>query len=160
MKLPDIRPSVIKQRFIKILIPDEIFNNYEYSVYVDCKRPVKVNFDCLLSCLEKESDLLTRPHKKRSCIYDEGLFCIKKRKGSKDVILKQLDSYKSQGYPKGNGLHASGLLLRRHTEEIKKFNTLWWLQVMEYSHRDQISLPYVAWKTDTKISLMKRRCNK
>ncbi len=148
--------SVRRQRWVKICIPDEIFDNYEYSVYVDCKRPMSVDFDYLLNCMEAESDFLTRPHRRRSCAYDEGMFCIDRKKDHKAVILKQLGFYKSQKFPTHCGLHATGLLMRRHTEKMKEFSSLWWKQVERYSHRDQISLPYVAWKYDMKISLRRR----
>jgi len=149
--------SVMKQRRIKICIPDEIFDNYEYSVYVDCKRPYSVDFEYLMSCLEPGSDFLTRRHKRRSCTYDEGMFCIARKKDHKSVILKQLEFYKSQKFPTHYGLHATGLLMRRHTEKVREFSTLWWEQIEKYSHRDQISLPYVAWKYGMKISLWGRR---
>lgn len=153
MRLRGIRSNVLKQRYIKICIPPEIFNNYEYSIYIDCKRPFHIDFNQLLSALEPGSDFLTRPHRKRSCIYDEGEFCVKKKKADKKEVERQLSFYKAEGYPEKNGLHASGLLLRRHTQQVKEFGELWWEQVKKYSHRDQISLPYVAWKHDFKISL-------
>lgn len=149
--------SVRRQRFVKICIPDEIFDNHEYSVYVDCKRPYSVDFDYLLSCMEEGSDIVTRQHRRRSCAYDEGEFCIIKKKDHKATILKQLEYYKSQDYPAHNGLHASGLLLRRHTEKMKWFSEFWWQQIEKYSHRDQISLPYVGWKHGMKISICGRR---
>ena len=148
--------AVMRQRFVKICIPDEIFNNYEYSVYVDCKRPFLVDFDYLLSCLELESDIVVRRHQRRDCVYTEGVFCIKKFRELKTNILRQLDSYGIENYPYNNGLYRTGLLFRRHTKEMKEFSKLWWKQLKKYSNRDQISFPYVAWKHDKKISLYKR----
>lgn len=148
--------SVMRQRWVKICIPNEIFDNYEYSVYVDCKRPYSVDFDYLMSCMEADSDIVTRRHRRRSCIYDEGQFCIEKKKDNKRIITKQLDFYRSQDYPAHNGLHASGLLFRQHTEKMKEFSERWWQQVERFSHRDQISLPYVGWKYGMKISLCGR----
>lgn len=148
--------SVRSQRFVKICIPEEIFNNYEYSVYVDCKRPYTIDFDYLLGCMEDGSDLVTRRHRRRSCLYDEGEFCIKKKKDTSEIISKQLIFYANDKYPAHNGLQASGILMRRHTKKMRGFSKLWWKQVEEYSHRDQISLPYVAWKHGMKISLCGR----
>ena len=155
MDLNHLTP-IRRQRFVKICIPDEIFDNYEYSVYLDCKRPYSINFNYLLKHMLPGSDLLTRQHRRRSCAYDEGKFCIGKKKDKKEVISNQLDFYRSENYPTRNGLHASGLLLRRHTEELREFLRLWWEQIEKYSHRDQISLPYVAWKHDVLISTCRR----
>lgn len=148
--------AVRRQRWIKICIPDEIFNNYEYSVYVDCKRASVIDFEWLLSFMKPQSDFVTRRHKTRDCIYGEGRVCIEKSKDDEATILKQLDFYRSEDYPTHNGLHYSYILLRRHTEKMKMFSMLWWKQLEEYSFRDQISLPYVAWKHGMKISLCER----
>ena len=149
--------SIRSQRRVKILIPDEIFDNYEYSVYVDCKRPLAVDFEWLLDLLEPQSDFMTRLHRrKRDCVYEEGRICIERRLDNREDILRQLDFYKSENYPAHNGLYWTTILFRRHTKRLKQFSTLWWDQVERYSYRDQISLPYVAWKHDMKISICPR----
>jgi len=148
--------SVRRQRWLKVCIPDEIFDNYEYSVYVDCKRESVVDFEWLLSFMKPTSDFVTRRHKTRDCIYEEGKVCIEKRKDDEAIILKQLDFYHNEGYPFHNGLHYSYILLRRHTKRLKEFLKLWWEQIEKYSFRDQISLPYVAWKHSMKISICAR----
>jgi len=154
-KYDHLEPTM-RQRLVKICIPKELFDNYEYSVYVDCKRPFLVDFDYLLSCLKSESDLAIRRHGKRDCVYTEGTFCIEKYPELRLDILKQLDFYSIENYPRNNGLYRTGLLFRRHTKELKEFSKLWWEQLKKYSNRDQISFPYVAWKYDMEISLYKR----
>jgi len=149
--------SIRAQRFVKICIPDEIFDNYEYSVYVDCKRESVINFEWLLNFMEPHSDFLTRRHKTRNCVYEEGRVCIEKRRDDEATILKQLDFYRNEGYPLHNGLHYSYILLRRHTRRLEKFSRLWWGQLEKYSHRDQISLPYVAWKHNEVVSICPRQ---
>ena len=147
---------VRRQRSVKILIPDEIFDNYEYSVYVDCKRNVIIDFEYILSFMDSGSDFVTREHRKRRCVYEEGRVCIAQGKDSETIILKQLDFYRSENYPVHNGLQYTFMILRRHTKELKEFMNLWWEQLTTYSYRDQISLPYVAWKHDIKVSLCGR----
>ena len=156
MKL-DYRSSVMNQRRVKICIPDEIFDNYEYSVYVDCKRPAQVDFEKALSCLEQGSDFLTRKHPKRECAYDEGKVCVEKKKDSEETIMRQLRFYQKAGFPYYNGLYWTVKLFRRHTRKLKFFSELWWGQLLRFSHRDQISLPYVAWKHNMKISVYPER---
>lgn len=151
------RTSIRNQRFVKICIPDEIFDNYEYSLYSDCKRPFMFDFDFLLSRMEPQSDFLIRRHQKRTCLYDEAMVCIKKKKDSEEIITKQTDFYRSKNYPRHNGLYVSFWLFRRHTEKMKMFSMLWWMQLEKYSHRDQISLPYVVWKHGMKISVCERQ---
>lgn len=156
MRLDSIA-AVRRQRWVKICIPDEIFDNYEYSFYVDCKRPFKIDFEWLLSHLGPRSDFMTRLHRrKRDCIYEEGKICIERGLGDPTDISRQLKFYEDKGYPFHNGLYWTTILIRRHTVKLKMFSMLWWKQIEKYSHRDQISLPYVAWKHGMKISVCPR----
>ncbi len=145
---PNQPSSVMQQRFMKIVIPDEIYDNYEYSAYVDCKRPAGIDFEDCVNQLKDESDFLTRKHPKRDCVYDEARFCIGKKgiKGKISDLEKQIEHYKEEKYPEHNGLYYTNWIFRRHTTRIQWFSDLWWNQLVEFSHRDQISLPYVLWK--------------
>lgn len=152
----DHLPSVKRNRLIKICIPDEIFDNYEYSVYTDWKCPTIIDFNWLLNSIKPDSDFLVRQHRERNCIYDEALACIEKEKDVEEIIIVQMNSYRNEKYPAHNGLYAAYTLFRRHTKRLKEFSRLWWEQVEKYSSRDQISLPYVAWKYGMKISVYER----
>ncbi len=147
--------STRKNRIVKILIPDEIFDNYEYSLYLDYKHPSEINFKKMLGYLEPGSDMLVTRHPRRDCIYDEGEICAKIGKDNEEDISRALNFYRSEGYPEHNGLYANWWLFRRHTKRLRQFMALWWEQVEKYSCRDQISLPYVAWKHNVKISVLK-----
>lgn len=158
MNLKNLSSSPIKkQRFIKICIPDEIFNNYEYSVYVDIKRPVHVDFDWMLSFLKPDSDIVLRQHPARNCAYDEANFLFKKNRYDNKSIRKQVDFYKKENLPINSGLYSSFQIFRRHTKRLKELMYLWWKQVEQFSYRDQISLPYIAWKYGMNISIIPRR---
>ncbi len=157
MNLNHISIPIKRQRFVKICVPDELFNNYEYSVYVDIKRPFSVDFEKLLNMLEHKSDFLTRWHPSRDCAYDEAKWLIRKGRFDEANILKQIEFYQKEKFPTHNGLYWTTILFRRHTKRLKEFSRLWWEQIKKYSHRDQISLPYVAWKYNMKISMYMRQ---
>lgn len=152
----DCLDSVRKNRRLKILIPEEIFNNYKYSLYLDYKHPMTIDYENLFSGLEFGSDILISKHKNRDCVYDEGRKCIDVGKGEEAEILRQLNFYKKENYPIHNGLYAAYWIFRRHTVALKLNMESWWEQVERFSSRDQISLPYVAWKHNVKISLNRR----
>ena len=147
---------VRRNRFVKICIPDEIFYNYEYSIYMDYKHPTDIDFDLFLSRLEPGSDMLISKHKKRDCIYDEAEKCIELGKGNEYEIRRQVKAYREDGYPAHSGLYAAYWIFRRHTEKVREFSRMWWHEVERHSYRDQISLPYTAWKHDMNISLNRR----
>jgi len=148
---------ILRQRFVKIRIPDEIFNNYEYSVYVDIKRPYSIDFERMLSCLELDTDILLQQHRARDCAYDEGKFLLRKGIYDSEAILRQMDFYKKEKFPAHNGLYVTGQLFRRHTKRLKDFLKLWWEQVESFSYRDQLSFPYAMWKDGMRISTFPSR---
>lgn len=41
---------------------------------------------------------------------------------------------------------ATGVMIRENTPEMEKFGELWWHEVNNYSHRDQLSFGYAAEK--------------
>jgi len=69
--------AIEKNRFIKICIPDEIFDNYQYSVYVDCKRPKRIDFEAFLSEMKPGSFFMTGKHRVRNCVYYENEYITK-----------------------------------------------------------------------------------
>ncbi len=106
---------------------------------------------------DDKSDFLTREHQYRDCIYVEGSKCIDNNKGNPHDIEKQLNRYRQDNYPEHNGLYYTAWLFRRHTEKLKFFSELWWGQLKRFSHRDQVSLPYVAWKHNFRITQYRGR---
>ena len=44
-----------------------------------------------------------------------------------------------------------GILLRRKNLKVSLFNNKWWHEINKGSIRDQISFPYVEWKTGMNI---------
>ena len=52
-----------------------------------------------------------------------------------------------ENYPPNLGLLSAMVLVRRHNEaDVKKVGEEWWEEMKYYSHLDQMSFNYVAWK--------------
>jgi hypothetical protein len=67
-------------------------------------------------------------------------------KDEKSIVLKQLDSYTSDGFPDNFGLYQNGFFVRENNAETNLIYNAWWIEVKKHSYRDQISFPYVLWK--------------
>lgn len=91
-------------------------------------------------------------HPLRDCIYKEAEACIALGKDSKSMIMSQVSSYKWAGYPQNAGLNATGVIIRDNNPTIVKFCEHWWEQVHLFSHRDQLSFNYIAWKLGFKFN--------
>jgi len=102
----------------------------------------------------KDADFALFRHPHRDCIYDEVRACIEYRKDKPEIMKRQVERYRAEGYPEHGGLASTGFLLRRQTEAVIRFNEMWWAEIENGSHRDQLSLPYVHWKTGLKFSVI------
>jgi hypothetical protein len=148
----DHLPSVRRQRRTKILIPEEIYDNYEFSIWVDSRPKLAADPYSLIDYMEPDSDMMLMRHNDRDCVYDEGRVCVDNGKAIEKEVSNQLDFYRDIGYPPHNGLWATNMMLRRHTGTLLKLMRIWWSQIEAFSHRDQISLPYAARVAKAKIS--------
>lgn len=134
---------VRKNRMVK-LQPHIYFSEYEYSVYVDGRIDIIGDIKELLAKYDYPI-MLAFKHPLRSCIYEEGQACIDKGKEDPDVIMKQLDYYKSQGHPEQAGLIEACALIRKHNDpSIVKIMNGWLNELLARSRRDQLSFPFVA----------------
>ena len=141
-QLDPIRAS----RFAKIL-PHRLLPEYDASLYIDCnvrlKRDVSELFDL--------GHLWVVPkHPHRECIFfEESKKLLEKRKiDDPRQLLDQLRRYRLAGMPEYFGLTENSFIVRQHHHEtVKEFGEAWWQEYLNGCPRDQISFPFVAWKT-------------
>jgi hypothetical protein len=89
-------------------------------------------------------------HPVRNCLYTEGDAVIRFGKAYSGNVKKLTEKYKNEGYPEGNGLYETSVLVRPRTDEL---NSRWWEEI-RLCIRDQISLPYVLWKMGLKFDIL------
>jgi len=137
-------------RYYKILPHRiDIFKNYQYSFWIDGNREFVINPNAVVKSLKDEIIMVGRHYRteKRDC-YDEAEQCIRLRKDKPQKIKKQVEFYKNQGLPENFGLWGCPVMLRRHNDlQCIKFCEMWWEEILFRSCRDQISFPYIVWKT-------------
>ena len=121
----------------------------EFTIYIDGNFEIRTPVEEMLGWLG-DNDIALSRHPWRGSLYGEAITC--KRLWPKEPIDAQVKQYREEGCPEEHTLFAGGIIIRRHTEQIKKMNELWWGQLEKFSCRDQISLPYALWKTGTKCS--------
>ncbi len=143
----DFRPKL--HRDIKIR-PHHHLPKYEKCVWVDGNLELVIPLSQLVG--NKEGFwLMTHPD--RNCLFKEAARCAELKKDDHDILFKQIEKYSQEGYPVENGLSATGCLIRDWDTDIINFCELWWDEVRELSVRDQISFPYVVWKTGLKFNM-------
>ncbi|MCY7152798.1 DUF616 domain-containing protein [Streptococcus gallolyticus subsp. gallolyticus] len=137
--------NIEKSRFPKIL-PHRIFQDYDYSIYVDANVRIISDIRKSISSLGK-IPFASHWHPERNSIYQEAKACILAKKGNPKLITEQMVRYRKLGMPDNFGLIECNILVREHnSESCKKLMELWWEEfINSKSYRDQLSLPFVIW---------------
>lgn len=122
----------------------------DYWLWIDNNCQLQTNPYEFLSYLDG-CDIVVMPHPERNNIIEEARVLFKWQPQLTFKMQEQIDFYYQDGYVP-NTLYETKVLMRRNTPNVRNFNELWWNQISEYSIRDQISFPYVSWKTKTFIN--------
>ena len=147
-------------RFAKIL-PHRLLAEYDVSLYLDCNVRIKRD----VSDLFELDDLWVVPkHPERECIFLEESKAVLKLQKDYNImqLMNQLLRYKLDGMPNYFGLTENNFIIRKHNDNnVIEFCEEWWKEYINGSPRDQISFPYVAWKTNFKFRMFERKfCDK
>lgn len=154
----DIRPlpeetnglsQVKKQRYVKINA-HKVLPEYKLSIWVDGNVDITGDLNKFVNSVEVSGTSVYVPqHPQRNCTYEEADAVIKMRKDKAENVKPQMDRYKDEGFPSNYGLLQSNIMLRMHNEEdcIRLMET-WSDELMNNSHRDQLSFNYAAWKNE------------
>ncbi|MGR8934455.1 MAG: glycosyltransferase domain-containing protein [Gammaproteobacteria bacterium] len=106
----------------KILV-HEYFPDHEYSLWLDGNFTLapQMNIKAFISVCLADADLATFKHPNvlasgsryyRNCVYAEAEVCTQLKLDDPRKIIAQIDRYKNEGYPRADGLRASGVLIR------------------------------------------------
>ncbi len=132
-------------------LPEE----YDASIWIDGKMNAMKRLDKISKELLSTGVFFAKKHDKRKCVYTEAAKAAADNKDNPEVISRQVEKYKKEGYPENNGLIASGIIFRKHKDEhLIECQEAWWQEVTNHSRRDQISFPYAAWKTNFSYDLI------
>lgn len=161
----DIRPlpegvselsQVKKQRYVKINA-HKVLPEYDLSVWVDGSVTVKGDINALLSStLDDDCSVYVPKHPTRKCIYAEAKAVVSMKKDVSENVKPQMERYKEEGFPTDYGLLQSNIIIRKHNEpDCIRLMEAWSEEVMNGSHRDQLSFNYCCWKNkDIKIKYL------
>lgn len=146
----DLPPNMMNRRY-KIL-PHLFFPEYQSSLYVDANVGILKNPKDLAAKYLSQYDFVAPKHFARNCVYDEARECIVLMKDDPASIKKQMQRYKHEGLPVGLGLTENNILLRNHNVvSVIAAMTAWWKELQNETKRDQLSLPYVIWRSSLKF---------
>jgi len=160
-ELAGLSPTMTN-RFAKFF-PHAIFPEAEISIYVDANILILTDLTPLIAeFCASGADIGLFPHKQRFDIHEELAFLTKVGKVPVADVAKgeaQIAFYHADGLPDGHLFTENAIIFRRHCREgednhaLEAAMDLWWQQMQIYTRRDQLSLPYVLYKSDLKAKL-------
>jgi hypothetical protein len=138
------------QAFKSRILPHLYLKEYDCSIYVDGHLYIK---DDLTELIEKtNSKIAALKHNYRNCAYDEAVAVVENCMANAHVVRKQMNRYKTQGFPDSFGLSNNGVLIRRHNDaELIQAMELWWEEFQRGAKRSQLSFEYALWKHDIPV---------
>ena len=144
--------NILKNRYMK-MHPYELFENYDYSIYIDGNVKVMSDLTELVYAINENVGIAMHKHQFRDCICDEIEVCKIKKKGNYKEMKRQVEKYVQNGFPKKFGmLEATIIVTDLKNKVAKKILNDWWDEfISTESLRDQISLQYIVWKNKLKI---------
>lgn len=151
--IPRIFSDVRRDSRIPKLLPHIYFPESTYTLYVDANIILKIPLQRVIDTWLEDADIAVFGHSTRDCLFDEAKECIRLELDKKEIIEAQIKRYK--GFPKKNGLYQGGVILRKNTPAIKRFNEAWFAQYCTGCKRDQVSFPYVIEKEGITINAIK-----
>lgn len=144
------RPNMMN-RYCK-LFPHEILPDFDYSIYLDGNIRVIGDLSPLMNEFRNSGCAVGLfRHWQRKDLAEEIDACVrlgKFKENEKVLSEQQIQVYHNKGLPTDQPLMDNGILFRWHRHrELPAAMRLWWEQLRSFSGRDQLSLPYVVWKT-------------
>lgn len=132
-------------RFPKIL--SHLFFPWEETLYIDA------NVKILGLPKFKEPFCVLKHPDGRGSVFNEGDAVVRLGKDKKDIVLPQLKKYMKEKLP-SRPIPTCSVIYRNKPINFIEFENLWWREVVNHSHRDQLSFYYAAWKSGLRFSTL------
>lgn len=122
--------------------PESLLPEYEASLWMDANIRIASNcvYDRFVELCEKGVMVASVKHLVCDCVYKEMFAVMDFMYERESVVLTWGHFLRKRDFPKQAGMFETGLLFRKHSEEVVGiFDSIWWSYVENYSKRDQLS---------------------
>jgi|GEM_PF-3513506 len=138
-----------ESRFPKICFQHFIPEKTEIVIYTDSNIYLKKTPEQIAEIYLGNSDLAIFKHPYRNCLYKE-IECVIQTERLQNPYLQrkiriQKENYKKLGMPENFGLWENNFIIRRNTSKVIDFMNMWFIELLKFQWRDQVSFPFVLW---------------
>ena len=157
-KYNEIEDPKRKASLLKIEYYELFGNEYDIIVSIDGNILIRNNLSMILDKewginLSQPWDFAIFDHYERQCVYQEAVVVRTYKLDAEKTIGDHMEKYRTENYPKNNGLWETTILVRNNkSEKLKETCKIWSEEYRNGSRRDQLSVNYSFWKAD-KIGL-------
>ncbi|XKT75429.1 MAG: methyltransferase domain-containing protein [Patescibacteria group bacterium UBA2103] len=159
---PQYEDVVRNARFVKVN-PHIVFRHIPTSIWIDGNISVVGDVkEALEKYLADGVSMAVYDHGStvgdaRTSLFEEaGVLIASGKKDDPEVMQKQIDRYKEEGYADDQGLISSMVMFRRHMDPVlQKGLSRWWEEIEGGSRRDQLSFNYAMWKEGVPFTYIK-----
>lgn len=137
--------SIRSARALKILGHPAI-SSHDVTIWIDNRVRLKIGAEELVErYLPSDADVAVPLHSYHASLADEFAAIVDGRFDDPRRVREQKLAY-DQLFPNisRREVYWTAILIRRNSESIRMLNRLWWEQVLRYSRRDQLSLPFAC----------------
>ncbi len=147
--ISNFRDAKSANHYYRSMIHEEV-PGYDASIYVDGNIRILGNLRQLFEAfLATNAGLGVYRHPLRSTVADEAHACLVSGKISAiDMLQQELQSQKDDGFKDDIGLIEATIMMKNHHDQrMRLAMQLWQDRFESFGTRNQLSLPYVIWKT-------------
>lgn len=130
-------------RAVKIL-GHHVLSSHDVTVWIDNRVRLKVGIDELVDrFLPSDADIALPLHSYHRTLADEFNAVLSGRFDDPRAVRDQRQSYlRHSPLLATEPVYWTAILIRRNNDAVRRFNTIWWENVLRYSRRDQLSFPF------------------
>ncbi len=130
----------------------DILKNYDYYIWVDGSITLRPDFIKNIKKILMNNDIkiINFKHSARDNIKDELNVSLPMNKYKSQKIKEQYDYYISNGFKDDYGLYENTSFVKKNDEQTNKIFDDWWIENLKWSYQDQISYPFVLYKSNKK----------
>ena len=140
------------------LNPHLLFPESDYSLWLDGNLALRDGavYEIVKAKITDGIKYAAIPHPAGGDAYDEALRILHTDKESLGRLARVSSFLKRSGFPRGESLFETNVLLRRHNDPaVLESDALWWKMLSEFTVRDQMTHSYCLYKTAVRpVSLL------
>ncbi|MBU0555659.1 MAG: glycoside hydrolase family 99-like domain-containing protein [Alphaproteobacteria bacterium] len=127
-----------------------LINEYDIAVWIDANISIVGDVSPFIEKVLKEDVCFgVIPHPYRNSCFEEAEKLIDLKADSAETINNQINEYRKIGYKGDNGLTETNfLIMNLGKPETRDALDVWWNEIKNNSHRDQLSFDYARWKAN------------